>query len=99
MPATSAAIRHAVRRSAEFDVVVACNLVWRGPPSSHQIIRRLVRAGRKVVVVSNNNYDERFLPEAKTLLVTYSAMPPSMDVAAAALFGKLKAVGVSPLQQ
>jgi len=99
VPVTSAAIRHAVKRSAEFDVVVACNLVWRGPATSHQIVRRLVRAGRKVVVVSNNNYDDRFLPEARTLLVTYSAMPLSMDAAAAALFGKLKAAGVSPLQQ
>ena len=97
VPVTPAAMRHAVKRSGGFDVVVACNLVWRGPATSHKIIRRLIRAGRKVVVVSNNNYDERHLPEAKTLLVTYSAMAPSMDAAADALFGKLRPAGVPPL--
>jgi hypothetical protein len=73
--------------------------VWRGPATSHRIIKRLIRAGRKVVVVSNNVYDDRFLPEAKTLVVTYSAMPESMSAAADLLFGKIRASGVRPLEE
>jgi beta-N-acetylhexosaminidase len=96
-PATPGAVRRAVKRSADFDVVVVFDHIWRGPGSSHRMVRRLVAAGRKVVVVSNNIYDDRFLPEARTLLVTYSAMPPGMDAAAKALFGKVKPRGRSPL--
>jgi hypothetical protein len=47
--------------------------------------------------VSNNNYDELYLKQAQTLVVTYSAMPPSMKVAAELLFGKAKSAGVNPL--
>jgi beta-N-acetylhexosaminidase len=92
-------IRHAVRRSAEFDVVVAFDLVWRSKPLCHRVIRRLIRAGRRVVVVSNYEYDESFLPEAETLLLTYSAVPPGLDAAASALFGKLQPKGVCPLEK
>ncbi len=99
VPATLEAIEHAVRRSADFDVVVAFNQVWRGPATSHEMIRRLVAAGRRVVAVSNNTYDDRFLPEAGTLVVTHSSMPPGMDAAAALLFGKLKPAGRSPLEE
>ena len=97
VPASAAAIRYAVKRSAGFDVVVVFNQVWRGPATSHGLVRKLVAARRKVVVVSNNIYDDRFLPQAGTLLVTYSAMPPSMEAAAKALFGKLKPAGSPPL--
>jgi len=99
VPASAATIRHAVKRSAGFDVVVVFNQVWRGPATSHALVRKLVAARRKVVVVSNNIYDGRFLPQAGTLLVTYSAMPPSMAAAAKALFGKLKPAGSSPLAE
>jgi beta-N-acetylhexosaminidase len=97
VPATPTAIRHAVKRSADADVVIVFDQVWRGPATSHAMVRRLLSAGRKVVVVSNNIYDDRFLPEAGTLLVTYSCMPPSMEVAAKALFGRLKPRGGSAL--
>jgi len=96
-PATPAAVRYALKRSAGFDRIVVFNHVWRGPATSHAMVRRLVKAGRRVVVVSNTTYDDRFLPEAGTLLVTYSAMPPSMDAAAKVLFGKTKPAGRSPL--
>jgi beta-N-acetylhexosaminidase len=98
-PVQPEAIEHAVRRSEGFDVVVAFNQVWRGPATSHAIIRRLIAAGRPVVVVSNNHYDDRFLPEARTLIVTYSAMPQSMDAAAALLFGKVAGRGISPFAE
>ncbi len=96
VPETEESIRHAVARSEQFDVVVAANLVWRGPATSHRTIRALIEAGRRVAVVSNNIYDDRFLPEAGTLLVTYSGMPASADAAAAALFGELGPAGNSP---
>ncbi|MFO7899205.1 MAG: glycoside hydrolase family 3 N-terminal domain-containing protein, partial [Planctomycetota bacterium] len=99
VPETDESIRHAVARSEPFDVVVACNLVWRGPATSHRTIRALADAGRRVAVVSNNIYDERFLPEAQTLLVTYSGMPAGMDAAAAGLFGELEPAGRSPLTE
>jgi beta-N-acetylhexosaminidase len=97
VPATAEAIRHALRRSADFNVTVAFDQVWRGPATSRAVIRKLLAAGRRVVVVSNHIYDDRFLPEARTLLVTYSAMPPGLDAAAAALFGRLRPAGRTPL--
>ncbi len=99
VPADAEAVSHALRRSADFDAVVAFNHVWRGPATSHKIIRRLAGAGRRVVTVSNNIYDDRFLPEAGTLLVTYSAMPPGMAAAATALFGRVRPRGVPPLEE
>jgi beta-N-acetylhexosaminidase len=99
VPCSEAAVRHALRRSRDFDVVVALDHVWRGPATSHKIIRRLLRAGRKVVVVSNNLYDDRFLTEAGTLVVTYSAMPASMAAAADLLFGKIGPAGTCPLDE
>jgi beta-N-acetylhexosaminidase len=99
VPCSAAAVRHALKRSKDFDVVVALNQVWRGPATSHKVIKRLIRAGRKVVVVSNNIYDDRFLPQAETLVVTYSAMPESMAAAAALLFGKARSAGVCPLDE
>jgi beta-N-acetylhexosaminidase len=97
VPETPKAIRYAVKRAADFDVVVAFTFTWRAPATSHKMIHALVKAGRKVVVVSNNIYDQQFLPEAKTLVVTHSAMPPSMKAAADVMFGKAKPQGVSPL--
>ncbi|MFW6158091.1 MAG: glycoside hydrolase family 3 protein [Planctomycetota bacterium] len=99
VPETDESIRHVVARSGSFDVVVAGNLVWRGPATSHRTIRALADAGRRVAVVSNNIYDDRLLPEAETLLVTYSGMPAGMDAAAAALFGELEPAGKSPLSE
>ncbi len=99
VPCSEKAVNHALERSKDFDVVVAFDHVWRGPATSHKVIRRLIKAGRKVVVVSNNLYDDRFLKQAKTLIVTYSAMPESMAAAADLLFGKIKSAGVSPLAE
>jgi hypothetical protein len=73
--------------------------VWRGPATSHAVVKRLAKARRRVAVVSNNPYDDRFLPEARTLVVTYSAMPRSMAAAADLLFGKIKPSGVWPLEE
>jgi len=97
VPLAPDAEKHVIRRARDFDLVVAFNQVWRGPATSHRIIRRLVAAGHKVAVVSNNIYDDRFLPEAGTLVVTYSAMPPAMEAAAGALFGRIKSAGRCPL--
>ena len=99
VPAAPEAVRHAVKRSADFDLTVVFNQVWRGPATSRGVIRKLIAAGRRVAVVSNSIYDDRFLPEAGTLLVTCSAMPPGMDAAAAALFGKLAPSGRWPLAE
>ncbi len=99
VPSTAEAIRHVVRRSADFDVTVVMDHVWRGPATSHAVVRRLAGARRRVAVVSNNPYDDRFLPEARTLVVTYSAMPRSMAAAADLLFGKIKPSGVWPLEE
>ncbi|MHC4914148.1 MAG: glycoside hydrolase family 3 protein [Planctomycetota bacterium] len=99
VPSDAAAVRRAVRRSADFDVTVVMDHVWRGPATSHAIVRKLVKARRRVAVVSNNPYDDRFLPEARTLVVTYSAMPQSMAAAADLLFGKCRPAGVWPLKE
>jgi beta-N-acetylhexosaminidase len=98
-PAGTGAVDHAVKRSGDFDVTVVFDHVWRGPATSHEMVRRLAAAGRRVVTVSNYAYDARFLPEAGTLVITHSAMPPSMDAAAALLFGRLKPAGRSPIEE
>jgi hypothetical protein len=97
VPATPEAIRAAVKRSAGFDNVIVFDHLWRGPASSHELVKKLVAAKRKVTVVANNIYDDRFLKEAGTLVVTYNAMPPGMEAAAELLYGKRKSAGKSPL--
>jgi beta-N-acetylhexosaminidase len=80
------------------DVVIAVSFFFRGNPTNGDLIRELVKRGKKVIQVSACPYDNVCVSEAQTLLVTFSAMPRSHEAAANIIYGKAKAGGKWPLK-
>ena len=80
------------------DVVIAVSFFFRGNPTNGDLIRELVRRGKKVIQVAAVPYDNVCVSEAQTLLVTFSAMPRSHEAAANIIYGKAKAGGKWPLK-
>jgi beta-N-acetylhexosaminidase len=79
-------------------VIVLCSF-WRSLPTLVDVCNQLIAAGRKVVVVTNTPYPLSIPPEAKTVLETFSAMPRSLEHAAAVIYGKAKCEGTWPLKR
>jgi beta-N-acetylhexosaminidase len=76
------------------DVIVATNYYWRLCPANNtDLIRKLIKMGKKVVVVTNCPYEMGALSEAKTVVCNYSVTPESLRVAAEILYGKTKPQG------
>ncbi|NLF40440.1 hypothetical protein GX586_13430 [bacterium] len=83
----------------EADVVVATNFYWRILPRNNtELIRRLVAAGKKVVVVANAPYASSCPREAPTVLCTFSGVPNSLRAAAEFLYGGRAARGIWPIR-
>lgn len=81
------------------DVVVITNFYWRIRPANNtDLVRKLIKAGKKVIVVTNTPYEVGTLPEAQTVLCTFSAMPDSLRAASRFLYGKAEAPGKWPLK-
>jgi beta-N-acetylhexosaminidase len=63
-----------------------------------ELVRALLDAGHRVAVVAMRMpLDADVLPDAGTMLATYSIHAPSLDVASAVLFGDAPAPGRSPV--
>lgn len=76
------------------DVIVATNYYWRLCPANNtDLIKKLIAKGKKVIVVTNCPYELGAVPEAKTVLCTYSVTPESLKVAAEIIYGKTKPQG------
>jgi len=89
----------AVLATAEkVDVVIAVSFFFRGNPTNSQLVRELVRRGKKVIQVAATPYENVCVAEAPTLLVTFSAMPRSLEAAANIIYGKARAGGQWPLK-
>lgn len=89
----------AVLEAAEkVDVVIAVSFFFRGNPTNSDLIRELVKRGKKVIQVAATPYDNVCVKEAQTLLVSFSAMPRSHEAAANVIYGKAKAGGKWPLK-
>lgn len=80
------------------DVVIAMSFFFRGNPTNGDLIRELIKRGKKVIQVSACPYDNTCVAEAPTLLVTFSAMPRSLEAAANIIYGKAEAGGKWPLK-
>ncbi|MBN1361104.1 MAG: hypothetical protein JW993_10945 [Sedimentisphaerales bacterium] len=78
----------------EVDVIVATNYYWRLCPANNtDLIRKLLAAGKKVVVVTNCPYELGAVPEAGTVICNYSVTPESLKAAARMIYGKLASQG------
>jgi len=81
---------------AEYCVVLS--FWWRGNPTSRPLAEELLKRGKKVIVVSGSPYEEAVAPGARCVLVTFAALPRSLEAAAKVLYGKLDARGRWPLK-
>ena len=62
------------------------------------MIRHAAKAGKKVIVATNDGYDSYFLPTVGTVICTFSAMPWGARTAAGVIYGKLRPGGVWPFR-
>ena len=89
----------AVMKLAEtFEVVIVLCPFWRSLPTLVDCCNKLIASGRKVIIVTNTPCPLSCPPDAKTLLLTLSTMPPSLDHAAAVIYGKAECEGAWPLK-
>lgn len=84
-------------RLGRVQTVVFFNTFWRGSGSNRALIREAVKAGKKVVVATNDAYDPYFLPTVGTVVCSFSSMAEGMRTAAAILYGKAEGGGTWPL--
>jgi beta-N-acetylhexosaminidase len=81
----------------EADVVVVTNHYWRiRPKNNAELVKKLLAAGNKVVVLTNTPYEVGATAEAPCVLCTLSATPQSLRHAAAVLYGKARTEGTLP---
>ena len=80
------------------EVVIVLCAFWRSLPTNAGLVRKLVAAGKKVVVVSNTPFPVSCPAEARTLLLTFSTMPASLAHAAEVIYGKASCGGQWPLK-
>ena len=80
------------------DYCVVLSFWWRGNPTSRPLAEELLKRGKKVIVVSGSPYEEAVAPGMKCVLVTFAALPRSLEAAAKVLYGKLDARGGWPLK-
>ena len=84
--------------SENFDVIVVVCQKFRNSASSDHIARKLIEAGRKVIVLGCNPYEISLPLDAATVIVTYGMVSPILKNAADVLYGKAKSHGDWPLK-
>jgi len=83
----------------DVDIVVATNHFFRGEPENNSaMMRELIAAGKKLVLITNTPYEFSALPEAGTVICTFSSTPESLRIAAGIVFGAEKPEGTWPLK-
>jgi len=95
---TESQAQQVLATAEKIEVVIALSFFWRGNPTNSELIRELIRRGKKVVLVAATPYENICLPEAETLLVTFAAVPRSLEAAAAIIYGKAEPGGTWPLK-
>ena len=98
-PATEKDVKLVTSQFDRADYVVFNNVFWRGSGSNRALIREAVKAGKKVIVTTNDLYDSYFLPSVGTVVCTFGAVPGGTETAARIVCGDLKAQGVWPLRK
>ncbi|MEG1640743.1 MAG: glycoside hydrolase family 3 protein, partial [Ruthenibacterium sp.] len=86
-------------QSGAYDVIVCTAYFIRGKRSNRSILETILAdAPCPVVIVSNTPYRELSIPQnAKTVLLTFSTSPESVEVVAGTLFGDIVPQGTWPL--
>ena len=95
---TPADVQAVMKQARKVEVVIVLGAFWRSLPTNAALIRKLIKAGKKVVVITNTPYPMSCPAEAKTVLLTFSTMPASLEHAAAAIYGKARNRGKWPLR-
>jgi beta-N-acetylhexosaminidase len=79
-----------LEKAAQADVIVAETFHVRSSANNAVFIKKLLDLGKPLVLVSNYPYEWISLPEAKTLILTFSCMPRSMELVAEVVYGITK---------
>jgi len=88
-----------LRLAERADIVVAVNHYWRiCSKNNYELVRKLLAAGKKLILVTNSPYPFAIPPEAGTVICTFSYSPESMRIAADIIFGKARPGGTWPLK-
>ncbi|OQB15579.1 MAG: putative lipoprotein YbbD precursor [Firmicutes bacterium ADurb.Bin193] len=83
-----------IEKSADADVVVVTNFYYRIlKDNNYNFVKKLIAAGRKVVVLTNTPYEVGAPEEAGTVVCSYNPCGESLRVSADFLFGKATAPG------
>lgn len=98
-PATADDAKLVAARLKGVEVVVFSNLFWRGSGSNRALIREAVKAGKKVIVTTNDLYDSYFLPTAGTIVCTFGAVPVGLETAVKLVYGLIEPRGQWPLRR
>ncbi|HUW84728.1 MAG TPA: glycoside hydrolase family 3 N-terminal domain-containing protein [Phycisphaerae bacterium] len=80
------------------DVVIALSFFWRGNPTNSELVAELIRRGKKVILVAATPYENICLPQVQTLVVTFAAVPRSLEAAAEIIYGRARPGGTWPLK-
>ncbi len=83
----------------KFDLVIITNWYYRDEIGSNtELVRKIIAAGKQVIVVADTPYETFSLPrEAGTAVLQYGVTPNSIRVVAEVLFGRTEAVAGWPL--
>lgn len=75
------------------DVIVVLTYFWRSSASNTDLLRLLIDTGKPVITISNCPYAHVSIDEAKTLILTYSCTPRSLEAAADVIYGRWTPAG------
>jgi hypothetical protein len=89
--------RRVLETADKVEVVIALSFFWRGNPTNSELVAELIRRGKKVILIAATPYENICLPQAQTLLVTFAAVPRSLEAAAEIIYGRAQAGGTWPL--
>ena len=90
-------VAEVMRLAERAQVVIVLSAFWRSLPTNVELSRKLIAAGKQVVIVSNTPYPLSIPAEAGTVLLTFSTMPCSLEHAAEVIYGKARCAGTWPL--
>ncbi|MFH1762063.1 MAG: glycoside hydrolase family 3 N-terminal domain-containing protein [bacterium] len=90
--------RNVMEYADKVDVVVVLSFFWRGNPTNTGLVKKLLKTGKKVVLVTNTPYKNICIDEAPALLITFGIVPPCLKNAADVLYGRGETGGTWPLK-
>jgi beta-N-acetylhexosaminidase len=85
-------------RLAQYELVLLGTINATAHPGQAELVKKFIKQGTRVITVAlRMPYDLAVYPAASTYVCTYSILPPSMDVLAEALFGRIAFTGSLPV--